>query len=163
MKRIISVIVLVIVLLVAFTGCGLTTARPEIKDGEFNFSVTYEFNGEIKTVSGIYACKFNGIDWALDGGYHRDWSGYIKGDEEEKLLEIGTTDDGGAIRIVLGFYPEYFMGDSEWKGAPEPYLTVTHFDGDGMSIQNEADVIANMYGVKIISYEYDEPIENSYK
>ena len=46
-------------------GCGLEVPRPEIKEGEFDFIVTYEYNGEIKTVSGVYVCEFSGISWAL--------------------------------------------------------------------------------------------------
>ena len=72
-------------------GCGLEVPRPEIKEGEFSFTVTYEYNGEIKTVSGVYVCEFSGISWALDGGYHRAWNGYIKGGEPEEAVEIGIS------------------------------------------------------------------------
>ena len=66
--------------------------------------------------------------------------------------------------LMLALYPEYFMGDDATggKGTPEPWLSVTLSDGEGMSIQNEKDVIEATYGAKIISYQYDEPIENSF-
>ena len=146
------------------SGCGLTVPRPEVKEGEFNFSLTYEFNGEIRTVSGVYACKYNGTDWALDGGSHRDWEGYIKGGEIGEMIEIGTTADGGTVNLNLAFYPEYFMDDPETGGKekPIPWLSVTHSDGEGMRIQHDADVIEETYGARIIRYEYDEPIQNTF-
>ena len=162
MKSKLVFLFLLIFIVGTLSSCGLDVPRPEVKSGEFNFSVTYEFNGEIKTVSGVYVCEYEGTDWALDSGYYRDWDGYIKGDKDQKTLKIGTTEDGGVIDIVLSFYPEYFMGDSEWRGVPEPYLTVTHIENDGVSIQNEAAFIQENYGAKIISYEYDAPIENSF-
>ena len=162
-KKIISVLIL-LSLLGVLTGCGLTVPRPEIKSGEFEFSVTYEWNGETKTISGVYVCEYNGTDWALDGGYHREWKGYIKGGESQEMIEIGTTADSGKVNLNLAFYPEYFMNDplTGGKEAPIPWLSVTHVDGEGMSIQNEAEIIEETYGAKIVSYEYDAPITNEF-
>jgi hypothetical protein len=149
---------------VGLTSCGLGEPRPAIKEGEFDFSVVCEINGEIKTVSGVYVCKFRGIEFALDGGYYRDWEGYVKDDEEEKLAEIGTTEDGDLIRLSFGFYPDYFMGDAEgsWRDVPAPSLLVVHEDEDGLWFDTEADVIEATYGAKIIRYEYEAPIENTF-
>ena len=164
MKRVSIALALMLIVSVGLTGCGLTVPRPEIKSGEFDFTVTYEYDGEIRTVSGVYACEYNGTDWALDGGYHRDWVGYIKGGGIDEIIEIGTAEDGGEIKLNLAFYPEYFMDDSITGGreAPAPWISVVLADGEGMIIQNEADVIEAIYGARIISYEYDKPIENSF-
>ena len=166
MKRTVSILLFVGILAGILTGCGLQVPRPEIKTGEFDFSVTYEWNGETKTVSGVYVCEYNGTDWALDGGYHRDWKGYVKHDKMETQIEIGTTEDGGVILLSFGFYPEYFMDDPATGGreVPEPWLTVSHSfaDGDGVEILNDAEIIEETYGVKIISYQYSDPIENTF-
>ena len=42
------------------TGCSGLTSGPEVEKGEFDFSVTYEFEGETKTVSGVYVCEYEG-------------------------------------------------------------------------------------------------------
>ena len=164
MKKILVVTAILMLIALTLSSCGLTVPRPEIKDGEFNFKVWYEFNGEFKSVSGVYVCKYNGTDWALDGGYHRDWLGYIKDDENEEMLEIGTTADGGQVRINLAFYPEYFMNDplTGGKEAPVPYISVTKVDGEGMAIYNETDMIEATYGIKILGYMYDQPITNDF-
>ena len=60
MKKIFGILLLVLLLAATLAGCGLTAPRPEIEKGEFPFSVTYEFAGEIKTVSGVYVCEYNG-------------------------------------------------------------------------------------------------------
>ena len=162
-KRIVSLLVLVI--LIALTGCGLTVPRPEIKEGEFDFSVTYEYKGETKSVSGVYACEYNGTYWALDGGYHRDWSGYIKSDGIEDHIELGVAEDGAIVILVLDLYPDYFMGETYYEPSDVsmPYIMIKSYDEDGgMRILYEADIIEQNYGARIVSYEYDAPIENTF-
>ena len=145
------------------SGCGLSMPRPEIKSGEFNFSVTYEYGGETRTVSGVYVCRFEGVDWVLDGGYYREWSGHIKGNTTEEIITLGTAEDGGVIELYLAFDPDHFMGDFHWEEDEPfmPYLSVKLFD-EGLYFQCDAEIIAETYGARIISYEYDEPIENSF-
>ena len=168
MKRILSVSVLALLLAVLLAGCGLRVPRPEIKEGEFEFFVTCELNGEIKTLSGVYVCEYDGTSWALDGGYSRDWKSSVKGVEagNQYEVQIGTTEDGGSIVLSYGFYPEYFMGDMETvdMGEPEPQLTVTHAmeDVDGVSAIYDQEELARLYNVKIIDYGYDKPIENTF-
>mgnify|MGYP003307886116 CR=1 FL=1 len=93
------------------TGCASTVPCPEIKEGEFNFSVTYDFNGEKKTVSGVYVCEYNGTIWALDGGIAETGKAIYKDGKIEDMIEIGTTEDGDRVELNLALYPEYFMGD----------------------------------------------------
>ena len=147
------------------TGCGLRVPRPEVKEGRFNFSITYEWKGETTTLNGVYVCEFAGIDWALDGGYHREWSHSVEGDVNDTLITVGTTDDGGTLELRLDFYPEYFMSDPHWSwlGAPEPNLSVKLVDDEGMRYVNDKDDIAKDYDAKIVTYAFDEPIENSFK
>ena len=58
MKKITSVILL-LVISVILTSCGLLAPRPDIKEGKFNISVTYEHNGEVKTASAVYVCEYD--------------------------------------------------------------------------------------------------------
>jgi hypothetical protein len=164
MKRLVTASILIILISVLLTGCGFIVPRPEIKTGEFNFSITYEMDGEVKNYTGVYVCRYKGVNWTLDGGYHRDWEGWVKDDEEEKTLIIGTTDDGGVIHLIHHFYPEYFMGDAEGDdlGDPVPYVAVYFEDGEGLHILTDVNEIEELYGVRIISYVYDSPIQNSF-
>ena len=166
MKRTLSFLFLAVFLAAMLTSCGLTVPRPEIKEAKFNYSVTYELNGETKTVSGVYVCEYDGTSWALDGGYTRDWKGYIEGGTDNDEVIIGTTNDGGTIILSLTLHPAYFMGED--YGAtyfvPEPYLQINYplEEGDGFSFERDEKVIEENYGAKIVSYEYDEPIANSF-
>lgn len=151
-------------LAVLLTGCGYEVPRPEVKKGEFPFSVTYEFNGEIKTVSGVYVCEYKGTSWALDGGHHRDWNGYIKDGKVEETIEIGATDDGGKVALYLDLYPDYFMDDfiEGYRDVPKPYISVTVVDDEGLTFFHEPEEVEKICGARIISYEYAEPIENTF-
>ncbi len=164
MKKTLSALLAALMLICMLSGCSFGMPQPEIKKGEFNFSVTYEFNGEIKTVSGIYVCKYAGVSFALDGGAHRSWEGSIKGDIEDRSV-IGTTENGDTIELVLALIPEYFMDDfiEGYHEVPAPYITITVIDEEGMVVIVDPDEVEEACGAKIISYKYDEPIKNSFR
>ena len=119
---------------------------------------------ERKKVSGVYVCEYNGTSWALDGGAHREWRGYIKDGKVEDVIEIGTTKDGDKVELNLALYPEYFMDDfvEGYDEVSEPYITVRLVDDEGMRFLHEPAEVEENCGAKVISYEYDEPIENSF-
>lgn len=153
----------------SFMGGFTSIPKPEIKEGEFDFALTYEVDGETKKIEGTYVCKFEGVSRALDG-VGRDWKGYIKGHEDFTDYEIKTTDEG-VIRVDLDICAAFFMSDPNYQNMknsddpkPEPYVYITSGDP---SIENpENEVTFNLYegdDVKIISFEYDAPIENTYK
>lgn len=165
------IIGLVITTLIAglFTGAFINVPRPEIKEGEFDFALTYEIDGETKKIEGTYVCKFEGASRALDG-VGRDWKGYIKDHDDFTDYELKTTEKG-TIKVDLDICPEFFMSDPNYQNMkssddpkPEPYLYIT--SGDPTIDDPANEVTFNLYegnDVKIISFEYDEPVENVYK
>lgn len=166
MKKLFCITLLIFLLVGTLAGCWLDVLDPEVEKGEFDFSVTYEINGETKTLSGQYVCEYNGMTFALDGGAHREWKEYIKDGEleiEEPII-IGTTKDGVEVTLGLDFYPEYFMDDPvrSREDAPVPYLSVTVTTDEGFYFLQEPEEVEEYCGAKIISYKYDEPIENSF-
>ena len=166
MKRnalsVITLMLLAVMLVGALTGCGLDVPRPQVKTGEFNFSVTYELHGEVKTVSGVYVCEYAGVELALDGGYSRSWNEYIKGGMDEHI-ELGRVGDD-VFWLDLDLYPEYFMNDPEWSliGIPEPRICAVITDSEGTYYEYDTEIIEENYGARVLNYEYDEPIENSF-
>ena len=168
MKRIIAFLILTALLAVMLTGCGAAVPRPEVKEGRFDFSITYEMNGEINTFSAVYVCEYDGSSWTPDGfNFTRDWKAYVEGEYEGDYNSaiIGKTEDGGDIILLFGVYPEYFMGDSIGdSGVPTPSVYIVYPEdehGHSSSVAEPKDV-EELYGVKIISYEYAAPIENSF-
>ena len=103
-KRIICVILLMLMLVGTLTSCEIEPA-PRVKEGRFNFSVTYRQMGETKTVSGVFVCKYAGRSFSLEGGdFERMWEGHIEGIEHAEevynsAVLICMTDDGGEIYL----------------------------------------------------------------
>ena len=156
-------VLLVTILSSLFSGCATIMPIPEIKEGRFDFSVTCEINGEEKTFSGVYVCEYDGVETTFLGST-LEWTGYIE-NEEEIDVPIQTNEEG-VVFINFGFFPEYFMGDptADYYEAPSPNLFMIYNDSteDMLHITSEEEDILK-YGVKLVSYEYDAPIENSFK
>lgn len=152
-----------------FTGAFVKIPKPEIKEGEFDFALTYEVDGETKVIEGTYVCKFDGVSKYIDG-VSRDWTGYIKDYGNSTDYEIKRTEKG-VIKVELDICSEFFMSDPSYKISentdvykPEPYIYITS-GGDTVDGSTN-EVFFDYYNgddVKIISFEYDQPIENIYK
>ena len=160
MKKIFVAIIALLLLSISLTSCGANVPRPEIKEGRFNISVTYEHNGEIKTASGVYVCEYDGVNWwDINRDTYANWKESYEGDiQDGGIIPVCNTDDGGEIFISLLLYPEYFMGDPEYANyTPLIRAELWYADEQTDDIERIAE-----HGVKLIDYEYDEPIENSY-
>lgn len=168
MKKLLVALTLVILLSVMLTSCGLTVPRPEIKEAEFDFSITYELDGEEQTFSAVYVCEYDGVSWTVESGnYTRDWKDHVEGTYEgdDYSAVIGTTEDGGDIILFFGIYPQYFMNDlTADRGAPEPSIYVAYPENEygEMKMVNDPAEVERLYGARIISSEYDAPIENTF-
>lgn len=161
MRKLLSALLLAGMFLCMLTGCGSTVPRPEVKEGRFNITVTYEYNGEVKEASGVYVCEYDGVNWwDINADPYANWKESYEGDiQDDGIIPICNTDDGGEIFISLLMYPEYFMGDPE-HAESTPIVRAEIFYDDRQI--DDADVIAE-YGVKLIDCKYDKPIENKYK
>ena len=158
-------VVLVTMFTSLLSGCAAVVLLPNVKEGRFNFSVTYEINGEEKTCSGVYVCKYDGAYKTL-AGEGIDWKGYVENSEENGVIPIQTNDDG-VIYIDLHFVPEYFMGDPDAilydVPAPALYMVYHSDDPEVSSYETDQEILATNYGVRIISYDYADPIENTFE
>ena len=149
--------------LFSLTGCGLTLPRPDIKEGKFDVSVTYEVNGEIKTLDLVYICEYEGVNLSLDGTRYRAWNGHFDGYEDGEVIEVSEI-DSGKIALCFLIYPEYFMGEPDYAIDFYPQVLTNYIyyeDGNEMII-NDQELIFEDYGVKVIDCKYSEPIENSF-
>ena len=164
MKKIIGFLLLTVMLVVMLTGCGLTMPRPEVKEGSFDFTVTYELNGEVKTVKDTYVCKYKGVSMTLEGISYREWKGAFNGGLTDDSIKICDTADGGEIVLAFLIYPEYFMGEPDYKEFKPSYdLAVYYYDENGYIIESidDAEIIAS-HGVRFIGFEYSDSIENGF-
>lgn len=163
-KKAVAILVLVLFSSI-LSGCIARLPVPEIKEGRFNFSFTYEMNGEEITYNGVYICEFDGIYTSCNGA-GRDWTGHIEGLGRADDVLIQTNNDGN-IYIGFAFCPDYLMGDpyyADYEPYTEPTLYIAYHSDDpnSMMYDSELDFMAE-YGIRIISYDYPEPIENKYE
>lgn len=176
-KKILIIIVSVLIalmlgfalLIASMFGYFKTIPKPEITEGEFDFTFTYEVDGKTEVIEGTYVCKFEGINRQLDG-MGRQWNGYIKDHDYFTDYEIKRTDDG-VIMVDLDICSEFFMSDPLYKATentddpkPEPCFYMTSGNVDAADESSEIH-FGDYEGdnVKMISFEYDPPIENTYK
>lgn len=165
MKRlkIVAALLLLVAVSALFSGCAAKLGIPEVKEGRFAFSVTYEINGETLTYSGVYVCRYDGVLITLVGS-SIEWESYIENEEAEDVA-VQTNGDG-TVYINFGFFPEYFMGDPDaaYYDPPSPNLYMIYHsdDPEDLDITSDEDEIAT-YGVRLIGYEYAEPIENTFR
>ena len=156
---------LMIAITMIFSGCAAVVLLPKIKEGRFNFSVTYEINGEETTYSGVYVCKYEGAYKTL-AGEGIEWEGYVENSEEYGVIPVQTNDDG-VVYIDLYFVPEYFMGDPDAicydVPAPALYMVYHDDDPDSASYETDQEILATNYGVRLVRYEYADPIENAFE
>ena len=162
-KRIFAIIILLTMILLVCTGCAVKYPVPNVKEGRFEFTVTYEVDGEEKTYSGVYVCKFDGV-YTTFLGSGRMWDAYVENGKDDTAILVKKVGEM-EILIDLGYYPEYFMADPDYDGLkPEPTIfgqSIDNKTGEITYYGNDEEFYIN-YGVKIISYTYAEPIENNY-
>lgn len=136
---------------------------PAITEQDFHYSVTYQLNGETKTLEGTYRCKFEGFS---DGEepYARGYSGEYIIDGQSMFSHSYTIAelDGAQLYIVTIFNDAYLMGDTRHmdheRVLEEPYLEAVDKEGypyDELQMPSE-------FTAQIISWDYPEPIKNTF-
>ena len=162
-KMKLATIILVSGLILAAVSCLITGVikEPMIKEHDFGYSVTYSLDGEVKTHKGIYQCSFIGHD-GNDDPTLRLYDGVYKvdGNVSESSWFTIAQKEGVELSLIINLDADYLMGDPdkyEYVSDNEaPCLEAT--DAEGYHVE-----IPEIFGAEIISWEYPEPIENSFK
>ena len=151
---------------IMYFGIELSEDPPEpaITYGEFPFELVYEIDGKRTTVNDVYVCEYKGIR-SNEAGKFRDWDGYIKstGNANLTLCE----DEVRKVCCTVG-NSRYYMGEWKQKEPPTPYVfEVIHdsYDFDErmkLWINSEEELMAQ-YNIKLISWKFSEPIENTFE
>ena len=162
-KLFLSAIILVVAILaiVVYSVVSSIALKPAITEGEFPFSITYELDGKTITIDEIYKARY-----VRNDGY-ADTKGRVYVGEIGNLGEDNTgytlkKDENTRVELWTNFYPDYLMGDSEYDyfdyEAFEP--RIYYYDAEETEHHDEEILLAQ--GVKLISFEYPTPIENSF-
>jgi hypothetical protein len=78
---------------------------------------------------------------------------------------VYTTDDGGEILLDLSLSAAHFMGEPHLDNPViEPGFYLVYSSEDNLTAEYSAgnEEIEELYGLKIVDYHYDAPIENSF-
>ena len=136
--------------------------KPTITEAEFDFYIEYELDGERIVIDETYKAHYVG-----NGGYtgtkERHYSGQLGDFEEDSRMVTIKQEAAGRIEINTNIFADYMMGDAE----DHDYFTYDPFEPqllyyDAMEQEySDAETLLE-HGAKLISWEYPEPIENSF-
>jgi hypothetical protein len=131
-----------------------------IKEHEFNYSVTYKIDGEVKTYEGGFKCRFDGYDGPEDPTLRRYVGVYTNnGNALDSFSFTIAKKDGVELSVTTALDAAYLMGDPDKyeyeAGNEDPYLEA--IDAEGCAVE-----VSDLFDVEIISWEYPEPVENSF-
>ena len=156
-------IIIAVGLVVALVGCLLTSMqfKPVVTEQDFNYSVTYKIDGETKTFSGVYTCRFTGFGGAGVDPLARYYNGVytVDGESTESRSYAIAEKDGCVLEIITLFDDDYLMGDNQEEyELVDPCLEATDAEG----YQYGEDELPAEFDAEIINWEYPEPIENTF-
>lgn len=162
-KLFLPTIILIIAILAtaAYSVISSIAFKPTVTEGEFPFSITYELDGERVTIEDVYKVHYVRNDGYADTK-SRVYAGELKSSGEDNTLYTLKKDENGRIELWTHFYTEYLMGDSEYDYFDdEPFEPrIYYYDSEETEYHDEETLAAQ--GVKLISFKYPTPIENSF-
>ena len=135
--------------------------KPTVTEGEFPFSITYELDGKTVTIDEVYKARY-----VRNGGYadtkSRVYVGEIGNMGEDNTIYTLKKDENTRVELWTYLYPDYLMGDPEYDyfddEAFEP--RIYYYDSEETEYHDEETLAAQ--GVKLVSFTYPIPIENSF-
>ena len=170
---IVVVIVLVVLAILSLPWCliyfGILLSpdppEPQFTSAEFPFSLVYSLDGETITVNDVYVCEYEGIGIDEGRGKHIKWNWYIKSTKQKYLVLLQPD---CKKRIICYFDdPLYYMDDPErsWDTEEQidPKLTLYEDYGDTTALHVLSSEEWKAYNIKLISWEFSEPIKNEFK
>ena len=160
-KSLLPTLILAVAVL-AIAVCSVVSSlafKPTVTEGEFPFSITYELDGKRVTVQDVYKVHYVRNDGYADTK-SRIYAGELASSGEDHTIYTIKNDGSTYIELWTHFYADYLMGDSEYNyfddKAFEPKI---YYFAEEQEFSDEKTLAEQ--GVKLISFEYPTPIENS--
>nr|WP_276565010.1 hypothetical protein [Brevibacillus halotolerans] len=149
-----------------FLGSSLlpNPPRPEITYGEFPFRLEYEIKGKRSVIQDTLICEYDGIGINEGQGKYREWKKHLaSGKQQILLLKI---DDSKEIYYDPG-PARYYMDDMNEgvtyiHGFPNAIYFEKYADGSTRDGIIPADELLTKYNIKLISWDYTQPIKNNF-
>ncbi len=173
-KKLIKIALLIIIFPFLFVALGWSIIfvgmwivepnppRPQKTYAEFPFELTYEIDGDTITIRDVYICEYKGVGFDEGNGKYRKWNGYIKSTGEPAVFL--TEDADRKIYCFVGD-AEYYMGEeSDYELqplTPRIYDEIKEYSVDTKYFFSSTQIMHH-YKIKIIDWEFTEPIKNSF-
>ena len=88
-KKLTATMIFLVMTLAAYIAASVIfcyTTKPEVTTGEFPFSITYEYKGETKTLSGVLECEYSG-SYTILNEHNRYWD-YDRHDKYVTFIQL---------------------------------------------------------------------------
>jgi len=135
---------------------------PDVTYGEFPFKLVFEVRGERKEVLDTLICEFVGFGANEGVGKYRKWDSRFRSGNDTITL-VKTNDN------VEVYYPpgscKYYMGDLTEGVTHNPVFPgslVRDKEGSSRIDFISKDELFEIYKIKILSWEYSQPINNNF-
>ena len=166
-------LVLTIIAYMVASALFCYTTKPEVANGEFPFSITYEYKGETKVLSGVLECEYSGSE-TIHGQHSRYWDVETIYENPEQIEEPFVVEQNDEEQTTLCVYENmhagYFMGDPLYqdyyeqygRGSVQPRVAYYDYKNEIFLEDANLDEIPESIGFKITDFTYAEPIENRF-
>lgn len=156
------ILTVAVLLMVAYSLISSISKKPTITEKEFPFSITYEFNGKTEKIEDVFKVTFKGHDGYADTKSRIYVGDFVNGPKENDRFYVLLENDSERIIIDTNFFADYMMGEQDCgyfdDGAFEPQIL--YYDSEEIEYTDEQTL--SEHGVKLIDWEYPEPIENTF-
>ena len=155
------ILVAAILVTAAYSVISSIAKKPTVTEGRFPFSITYECNGETVTIKDVYTARYIGNDGYADTKT-RMYVGQAGDKEDGGVVYTLQKDADTRIELLTNFYADYLMGDPQYDYFDEEAFKpeIYYYDAEEQEYSDEETLSA--HGVKLVSFEYPTPIENSF-
>ena len=175
---------LVIAISLSFSGCFFsheTEAPPKITEGMFPFYVEFTINGETYIYEDTVVCNFSGYDYSAWFQKPRTWFEKFESDDghptnklileetnSKSVLVNSRTNNESRLMLSCG-RGDYYMGESDFYKLSKPcFYYHEKYQIDEKSVMWESTALTeeqleDYFGLKIIRFEFSEPIQNEFK
>lgn len=162
-----NIIILSGVIIAVITNLFVCVAKkPAITQQSFPFSITYQFNGKTETITDEFICTYTGAGQSVDPS-DRFYDGYLANSnavENRGDYLIQSYADGELV-IYTKFFAGYMMGDPQYADHYNEYYRyephVAFYVYEDYMEYEDAEHLAP-YDVKIVDWEYPQPVENKF-
>ena len=137
--------------------------NPEIKSAEFQFKIEYELHGDLIIIEDVLICEYKGIAWNASVGRHRVYDKYLKSAKKASDIMLCELENGLKLYYDTG-YPAFYMGETK-KEKDELFNFVYSAKNDHPTTSRKFynNKSYEDFGIKLINWTIDAPIENKFE